>query len=85
VSFNEHILFSGLWGLVNNAGVNFLGDAELTTMDQYVSQVNVNQLGVVRVTKALLPEIRRRKGFDVAHVFKMLSCILIKSQFYFRV
>jgi len=48
--------------LVNNAGLNFVGDAELTTMDQYVNQVNINQLGVVRVTKAFLPEIRRRKG-----------------------
>ena len=52
----------GLWGLVNNAGLNFLGDAELTTMDQYVNQVSINQLGVVRDTKAFLPEIRRRKG-----------------------
>jgi len=56
----------GLWGLVNNAALNLLGDAELTTMEQYANQFNINQLGVVRVTKAFLPEIRRRKGSDMA-------------------
>jgi len=69
ISLNKHNVFSGLWGLVNNAGLNFLGDAELTTMDQYVNEVNINQLGVVRVTKAFLPEICRRKGFSMAQIF----------------
>jgi len=32
---------------MNNAGLNFLGDAELTTMEQYANQININQLGVV--------------------------------------
>ena len=58
----------GLWGLVNNAALNLLGDAELTTMEQYANQFNINQLGVVRVTKAFLPEIRRRKGSIMAYI-----------------
>jgi NADP-dependent 3-hydroxy acid dehydrogenase YdfG len=55
-------LNSGLWGLVNNAGLSMLGDVELTTMGQFTKLVNINQLGMVRVTKAFLPAIRQRKG-----------------------
>jgi len=77
----------GLWGLVNNAALNLLGDAELTTMDQYINQVNINQLGVVRVTKAFLPEIRRRKGFSIARVCLLLYLwqAVIKKHFYLDV
>jgi len=57
--------------VVNNAGLNFMGDTELSTMDQYVSQANINQLGVVRVTKAFLPEIRRCKGQHTRIVFSL--------------
>ena len=66
--FDKHRMSVGLWGLVNNAGLNFIGDAELTTMDQYINEVNINQLGVVRVTKAFLPEIRRKKGLYIIHL-----------------
>ena len=51
-----------LWGLVNNAGLNFLGDIELVTMRQYERIINVNALGMVRVTKAFLPLLRQSKG-----------------------
>jgi len=54
--------------------VNFPGDAELITMDQYVKQVNVNQLGVVRVTKAFLPGIRQRQGDS------LLSNLMLRCQ-----
>jgi len=66
--------------LVNNAGLNFVGDAELTTMDQYVNEVNINQLGLVRVTKAFLPEIRRIKGF-ILDVFTYNNCNFRKNFF----
>jgi len=45
-----------------------------------VNQVNINQLGVVRVTKALLPEIRRTKGFSITHIF-CCKCILSETVF----
>jgi NAD(P)-dependent dehydrogenase (short-subunit alcohol dehydrogenase family) len=61
--------FTGLWGLVNNAGVNFLGDIELTTVDQFSYVMGINQLGMVRVTKAFLPAIRRRKGWTEYYTF----------------
>jgi len=55
-----------------------LGDAELTTMDQYVNEVSINQLGVVRVTKSFLPELRRRKGFSVMSRFVVITVFLLK-------
>ena len=52
----------GVWALVNNAAVNFVGELEFCTMDQYKMIAEVNQFGVVRMTKAFLPEIRKSKG-----------------------
>nr|KAG5693090.1 hypothetical protein BaRGS_014040 [Batillaria attramentaria] len=51
-----------LWGLVNNAGVQSVGDLELTTMSQYLRVANVNLFGMVRTTRAFLPLIRQAKG-----------------------
>jgi len=53
---------SGLWGLVNNAGQNFIGDIELTTMTQYLEIANVNLFGMVRMCKAFLPLLRQSQG-----------------------
>ncbi|KAL5018019.1 hypothetical protein ScPMuIL_003741 [Solemya velum] len=53
---------NGLWALVNNAGIDFLGHVEFSTMEMYKRVAEVNQFGVVRVTKAFLPLIRREKG-----------------------
>ncbi|KAJ8319254.1 hypothetical protein KUTeg_004345 [Tegillarca granosa] len=51
-----------LWAVVNNAGLNFLGDVEFCSMDIYKRIADVNLFGVVRVTKAFLPLIRKAKG-----------------------
>ncbi|XP_033735487.1 D-beta-hydroxybutyrate dehydrogenase, mitochondrial-like [Pecten maximus] len=53
---------AGLWGVVNNAGFNIYGDVELVTIDQYKKCMDVNLYGMIRVTKACLPLIRKCKG-----------------------
>lgn len=53
---------AGVWALVNNAAVNFVGDVEFCTMEQYKHIAEVNQFGVIRMTKAFLPLIRKSKG-----------------------
>ncbi|XP_067650208.1 D-beta-hydroxybutyrate dehydrogenase, mitochondrial-like [Haliotis asinina] len=53
---------TGLWSLVNNAGVVSFGDVELSTMDIFQKVVDVNLLGVIRVTKTFLPLVRYAKG-----------------------
>ena len=53
---------TGLWSIVNNAAVHLIGDIELTSMEQYSKVIDTNIVGVVRVTKAFLPLLRKSKG-----------------------
>ncbi|XP_048122124.1 D-beta-hydroxybutyrate dehydrogenase, mitochondrial isoform X3 [Alosa alosa] len=53
---------AGLWALVNNAGVSTFGEVEFTSMETYKQVSEVNLWGTIRITKALLPLIRRTKG-----------------------
>lgn len=66
-----------LWGVVNNAGLNFLGDIELATMRQYGRILDINAVGMVRVTKTFLPLLRHSKG---GHGFILLQ---LKSELAF--
>ena len=60
---NRSFFFAtGLWALINNAGVNFLGDIDFCTMDMYHKIMNVNLFGMVQTTKAFLPHLRKSKG-----------------------
>uniref|UniRef100_UPI0037E94B4C D-beta-hydroxybutyrate dehydrogenase, mitochondrial n=1 Tax=Semicossyphus pulcher TaxID=241346 RepID=UPI0037E94B4C len=52
----------GLWAVVNNAGVSTFGEVEFTPMDTYKQVSEINLWGTIRVTKAVLPLIRRAKG-----------------------
>ena len=62
-----------LWAVVNNAGVNFTGDVELTTVELFKWVADVNYMGVVRVTKSFLPLIRKCKGPPQDSVFQPSS------------
>ncbi|RXM36048.1 Corticosteroid 11-beta-dehydrogenase isozyme 2 [Acipenser ruthenus] len=57
------VFITGLWGLVNNAGVcvNF-GDAELSLMSNYRGCMEVNFFGTLEVTKTFLPLVRQSQG-----------------------
>jgi NAD(P)-dependent dehydrogenase (short-subunit alcohol dehydrogenase family) len=48
--------------LVNNAGIGFGGPLELIPIDDLRDQLEVNVLGPVAVTQALLPALRRAGG-----------------------
>jgi NAD(P)-dependent dehydrogenase (short-subunit alcohol dehydrogenase family) len=52
----------GLDALVNNAGIGFGGPLELIPIDDLRSQLEVNVLGPVALTQALLPALRRGSG-----------------------
>jgi NAD(P)-dependent dehydrogenase (short-subunit alcohol dehydrogenase family) len=51
-----------LTGLVNNAGIVVIGPLELVSIDGWRQQFEVNVLGLVAVTQAFLPLLRRGKG-----------------------
>ena len=61
-----HILFMhytvGLWGVVNNAAIERVLDIELVPIEQMKKLAEVNFYGMVRVTKAFIPMIRKSKG-----------------------
>lgn len=69
---------SGLWALVNNAGVSTFGEVEFTSMDTYKQVSEVNLWGTIRVTKAVLPLIRRAKGQQLENKQRTLTQLGVK-------
>ncbi|XP_053407152.1 D-beta-hydroxybutyrate dehydrogenase, mitochondrial-like [Mercenaria mercenaria] len=53
---------TGLYGVINNAGMNMYGEVELTPISIYEKGFNVNFYGAIRVMKKFLPQIRQTKG-----------------------
>ncbi|XP_060567763.1 D-beta-hydroxybutyrate dehydrogenase, mitochondrial-like isoform X2 [Ruditapes philippinarum] len=66
---------SGLFGVINNAGMNMYGEVELTPLSIYEKGFNVNLYGGIRVLKKFLPQIRQSKGriINVTSVHGLLS------------
>ena len=52
----------GLDGLINNAGVALAGPMEYLDISKFRQQLDVNVLGLVSVTQAFLPLLRKKKG-----------------------
>ncbi|CAG5118002.1 unnamed protein product [Candidula unifasciata] len=52
----------GLWAVINNAGINCQGPAELVSMEMFHRCAEVNLFGAIRVIKAVLPLIRQTEG-----------------------
>lgn len=69
---------SGLWAVVNNAGVSTFGEVEFTSMDTYKQVSEVNLWGTIRVTKAVLPLIRRAKGQQLENKRHTLTQLGVK-------
>ncbi len=53
---------AGLYGLVNNAGIVVTGPLELIPVQQLRHQLEVNVIGQVAVTRAMIPMLRAAKG-----------------------
>ncbi|MXQ97763.1 hypothetical protein E5288_WYG018331 [Bos mutus] len=62
---------SGLWALVNNAGVGLpSGPNEWLTKEDFVKVINVNLVGLIEVTLHMLPMVKKARG----RVVNMSSC-----------
>ncbi|MGH7680974.1 MAG: SDR family NAD(P)-dependent oxidoreductase [Candidatus Eiseniibacteriota bacterium] len=60
--------FGGLDALVNGAGVAYLKDIAETTDDEILEQIEVNLVGVCRITRAALPALRARPGSAIVNI-----------------
>lgn len=54
--------------LVNNAGIERHGSIEELSIDDFQAVMNTNYLGVLRCTKALLPQMRQNKNGCIINV-----------------
>ncbi|NWW84446.1 DHB2 dehydrogenase, partial [Rhynochetos jubatus] len=60
---SEKVQNTGLWGVVNNAGVlGFPADGELLPVGTYRQCMEVNFFGAVAVSKTFLPLLRKSRG-----------------------
>ena len=64
--------------MVNNAGIGMGGFVEWTSMAAYRRVLDVNFFGVVAVTKAMMPSLRRARG-RVVNVASMFGRIAVQS------
>jgi len=53
---------TGLWGLVNNAGILYVLPIEWTTLDIFKRTADVNLWGMIDVTKSFLPLVKKARG-----------------------
>lgn len=51
-----------LWAVVNNAGVATFCEIEWCSVREFMNIMDINVFGIVRVTKAFLPLLRRSEG-----------------------
>jgi len=61
--------------LVNNAGVGLLGGAEESSMAQAQALFDVNVFGVLRITNAVLPVMRRQGNGRIINLSSVLGLI----------
>lgn len=54
--------------VINNAGIAALGVTEAYTIEQFQQLFNVNLFGVVRVNRAVIPSMRRKRAGLLIHV-----------------
>ena len=61
--------------LVNNAGVGLVAGAEESSIEQAKSLFDVNLFGVIRMTKAVLPAMRRQGSGRILNISSVLGLI----------
>jgi short-subunit dehydrogenase len=61
--------------LVNNAGVGLLAGAEESSLEQATSLFDVNLFGVIRLTKAVLPTMRRQGSGRIVNISSVMGVI----------
>jgi NADP-dependent 3-hydroxy acid dehydrogenase YdfG len=63
--------FGRIDALLNNAGYGAYGPLEATTLDKVRRQFDVNVIGVLAATQAVLPHLRRQRGGVIVNISSM--------------
>lgn len=74
--YSSTFFFTGLWGLVNNAGiVHPAAPNEWLTKNDFVKVLDVNLVGLIDVTLHMLPLVKKAKGrvVNVASILGRLA------------
>jgi len=61
--------------LVNNAGVGLVAGAEESSLEQARSLFDVNLFGLIRLTKAVLPAMRRQRAGRIVNISSVMGII----------
>lgn len=70
-----------LYAIVNNAGILVSTEIEMGSMEPFVNQIDVNLLGVIRVTKAFLPLLRETASSDQSLGSKVVNVASLAGRF----
>ncbi len=73
----EKVGDTGLWGLVNNAGICISAPLECVSSDLLRRQLEVNLIGQLAVTRAILPLLRRGGAARLVNVTSGLGSVAI--------
>lgn len=65
--------------LINNAGLSLVGLAECSSLEQVRRAFEVNYFGAVRLCRAVLPGMRRRRSGLVVHISSMGGRVAMPS------
>jgi NAD(P)-dependent dehydrogenase (short-subunit alcohol dehydrogenase family) len=77
VQVSDKVGERGLWGLVNNAGICISAPLECVSNDLLRKQLEVNLVGQLAVTRAMLPLMRRAKAARLVNVTSGLGTVAI--------
>ena len=67
--------FGGIDVLVNNAGVGHFGIFEATAREKAVEQFEINVLGLMDVTRGIIPHFRARKGGTIVNISSLMGLV----------
>lgn len=68
---------------ISNAGFGISGSVEFTDIDEAARQMDVNFLGAVRLTQAVLPQLRKQQGGRIIYTSSVAAILAVPYQSFY--